>query len=619
MLWAFAPIGPPVPWGRTTCAALVALVCLWAFKLYSTWGAWGNLTVDSGHEMYIPALLAQGKTLYLDTWFTFGPASAYFNSYLFRIFGAHLNVLYWAGAMAALGSAVLLYLTGMRLSAWRVGWAAGAVLLLEAFQPTLFCFPLPYSFAAAYGCLVGCSFLWLATHITPSSGRGWIFAGGSIAALALLLKPEFGTASYAILTGLIALRGLTNRSWNSVAKDAAAMLPGVVACVLVILWMVSLAGVAFITHENIVSWPSTYFMQSYGKMWLESNGFILTVPAFADAFWRLSPLAALGLALYAPLWRRLGPPTLTRWSNWLRTGLVAAVVWVLVRQDAVQGPWLEGWEQALARIFFPKDMVLFVVLAAAAAWLSFLRLPVPLADRPLVAPVVLTYASLTAFRTLMHTLPGDYSIFYNGPVVLAFLWLVCRLLPGAAPRTQGWSPRIRAAAETLVCLACIALVGLYSARIEAPTKEFVPLITERGTVKAYPGKVRGYAAAIRFMKEKAAAGHSVLSLPEDTSLYFLAGTPCPVRVYAFTPGVISPGKMVRDTIAQIEAGPVRYLLWSNRTFPEYKVPVFGKDFSQDLGDHLRANYREVGPVIAPETDWEWSAVVWERKPGVAGP
>ncbi len=109
-------------WNLTTYVALLMLVVLWAVKVYSTWAAWGNLTIDSGHEMYIPALLAQGKVLYRDVWFPYGPAAPYFNSYLFRLFGVKLNVLYWAGSLSALGSAIFLYLAGMRLSAWHVGW-----------------------------------------------------------------------------------------------------------------------------------------------------------------------------------------------------------------------------------------------------------------------------------------------------------------------------------------------------------------------------------------------------------------------------------------------------------------------------------------------------------------
>src|SRR6202171_2328213 len=127
-LFAAMP-GPKVLWSRVTFAALFILVAVWATLMHATWARWGNPTVDSGHEMYVPALLSAGKMLYRDVWFMFGPAAPYFNSYLFRLFGVHLNVLYWAGSLAALGSAIFLYLTGMRLSSWLIGWTAGAGVL----------------------------------------------------------------------------------------------------------------------------------------------------------------------------------------------------------------------------------------------------------------------------------------------------------------------------------------------------------------------------------------------------------------------------------------------------------------------------------------------------------
>jgi hypothetical protein len=40
-----------------------------------TWGAWGNLTIDSSHEMYVPAMLAEGKQLYRDIFLSHWDAS----------------------------------------------------------------------------------------------------------------------------------------------------------------------------------------------------------------------------------------------------------------------------------------------------------------------------------------------------------------------------------------------------------------------------------------------------------------------------------------------------------------------------------------------------------------
>jgi len=595
-----------VPWNSTTYGALVVLVVLWATKVYTTWAAWGNLTIDSGHEMYVPALLAEGKMLYRDVWFLYGPVAPYFNSYLFRLLGMHLNVLYWAGSLSALGSAIFLYLSGMRLSSWLVGWTAGAVVLMEAFQPTLFCFPLPYGFAAVYGCLVGCLFLWIVINASTSREWPWMLAAGMAAAVALLIKLEFGIACYGTLALLIAVRSFLQRSWRPLAKDIVAILPGIAICGLVIRWMVSIAGAEFITQENFMSWPTSYFMKAYGKVWLELTGFTVTSSAFHEAMFRAIPLAVALLVSCCVLWWKRSDSR----SMLLRVVLVLSVFVYFIKDIYMNVLPPQQLESTLSTVFFPQDMVLYVVVATFVVWGCFWRLGAAAAVRNPSLPLLLTFSSLLAFRILMKMSPGGYPIYYNGPVVLSFLLLLCLIIP-----RSGRSRRFVFLAELVICLGCLAPVTLHAVAFEAEAKNFVPLMTERGTIRVSKHLAENYRAAIQFMKQKASLGQSVLSIPEDTSLYFLSGTHCPTRVFLFTPGVLVPGKMTDDIMREIDRKHVSYLLWSNRTFPEYGAPLFGKDFDQDFGDYLKSRYRPVAPLI-PNTGnyWQWTAVVWERKP-----
>jgi hypothetical protein len=72
--------------------------------------------------------------------------------------------------------------------------------------------------------------------------------------------------------------------------------------------------------------------------------------------------------------------------------------------------------------------------------------------------------------------------------------------------------------------------------------------------------------------------------------------------------------MTDEMIREIDRKPVDYLLWSNRTFKEFGVPVFGEDFDREVGDYLKSHYRSVGPLIpGANDDQEWTAVVWARK------
>ena len=586
--------GPPVPWNVTTICGLISLVLIWAAWFFGTWAHWGNLGADCGREMYVAAVLSEGKTLYRDVWFNFGPAAPYFNSFLFRVFGVHLNVLYWAGSLSALGSATFLFLAGMRLSAPLAGWTAAAVLLCEAFAPSLFSFPLPYSFAAVYGCLITCLFIWLAVRASTSTSRGWIFAAAWATAIAILLKPEFGASCSIALVLLIAARAFHRQSWKPIPRDLLAILPAALACGLVIAWMISLKGFEFLTQENLQSWPTSYFMKRYGKVWFAFTGFSLTRSALTDAMLRMFVFVAFvqGLQLF---------------NNWGRAARRSALLRIVLFLGSVAylASYLD-WKEALRWIGFPQDMVVFIAVAAVAAWWFFLRMPNE--NRNPSVPLLLTVSALIAIRILLKTLPFSYPIYFNGPLVLSFFVLL-----GPFFSQTSHHLRVPFRGDLLLCCACLSVTLLHSRHADTPTDAVVPVTTERGAIKVSPSRAEQYRAAIEFMREKNARGEYVMSIPEDTSLYFLSATHCPTRVFAFTPGMVAPGKMTDELIQEVESKNVRYLIWSNRIYWEYEVPRFGVDFDQTFGNYLRSHYHSVGPLSpTPVKLGEWNAYIWER-------
>jgi hypothetical protein len=585
----------PQRWGTATIIGAASLALIWALLFALTWAHWGNISVDNGREMYVPWELTQGKTLYRDIWYPYTPGGPYLNSLLFRLLGARLSVLYWAGSLSALGCTFLLYLTGMRLSSWLAGWTAAAVVLAQAFVPDLFCFPLPYSFGAVYGALATCLFLWIAVHATRDSNRLWVFAAAIAAAAALAFKPEVGAGCYAALAVLIALRGCQARSVSSVRLDLLSILPGIALSLAMIAWMVSLRGVEFITQANIMSWPSNYFMKEYGVKWLRFTGFALDQNAFLRA--GAGIVAVVAYMILRRFFKRCG-------LGWRTFGVGLATTTVLVAIALWGG---HAGDVAVRSLVIPPAMVLLVIIATPVAAIAAWRKRWSPYSVGIV--VLCSGAAGVAIRMLVGMRTEIYPIYYNGPVILAFLLLIEVILFGTFPRvSSALRPGRWPVYLAVLAVACIPVAETFVGKWKTTA-----LKTDRGLIYLSPVMARQYADAIDFMKRAASLGRYTLSVPEDTGLYFLSGTHCPTRIFAFTPGLVAPEEMDTE-IRDVDRAPVQYLIWSNRSFPEYGAPEFGTDFDKPLGNYFRSHFRPLRKLLGSTPVTEWSATIWERLP-----
>jgi hypothetical protein len=584
--------------------ALLSILLIWLWRMYSTWATWGSPSVDCGREVYVPAMLAKGRTLYKDIYYLYFPAAPYFNSFLYRLFGIHLEVTYIAGSLAALGSAVFFYLSGIKLGSKLAGWVTAVVVVMQAFQEGIFNFPFPYSYASVYGCFTSSLFLWLLLSACESVCTVWIFSLGFTAAAAMLLKMEFGCACYAALGLFVLQRAATQRSWSRLFKDLAAVLPGIAICGAVFLWMISLRGINFLFQENLAALPTSYFMRTYGKVWLAWCGLTLNTQAFVEAGKRAAAFAA-GLLMVCAIffWKAKGSRRFL-----LLGGLLLAMVLLNLRT-----PYLD-LDTVLRNFFFPSEMVVYAFLAAPAAWFLFWRQG--RSSRLATFALLSSFAGLLAIRILLKNEPSGYPIYYNGPAILSFLLLMFLGIGSVVSSVRGqlWS-------KVILSAACLLTVGYHSFYLmTVPKTTLSPLKTARGSIWLSHANAENYAAALQFIKEKTTRGETVLAVPEDTGLYFLAGIEAPTRVFSFTPGIVAPGVMTENILHQLESKPPDYLLWSNRIFPEYQAMVFGKDFDRPLGDFLKAHYHRLG-LLPPHSGSysDWQVAVWERNPAVRVP
>jgi hypothetical protein len=395
--------------GPAGLISIGALCCLWLGLVTFGWARWGDVTIDSGRDLYVATALVEGRMLYRDVWYLYGPGAPYFNSLLFWIFGTHINVVYIAGALAGLATALTLFLCALYFASLPVAFAIGYIVLIQSFGPGIFNYPLPYSYASVYDSVAACLFLLCAIRVAFDPTKTNLIWAGICSAVALVMKLEFGFACFVVLMVLQIGLVLRQRSCRAAFGNLLAVMPAVLICVVVVAWMLSIGGVSFITQENFMSWPTSYFMKNYGQFWLRFTGYHLSLPQLLKGL-----ILTVGFVAFWVGFRFWLLSAVRKLS--LRTAAIAIALAAGAVAFWIARP--ERLNDDIAKLVFPRQMVFIVGLAIPLSAFRFWHSRWSAKNFAIL--VVMSFGPLLAFRTLLRMLPQGYAIFYNGPVLLAF-------------------------------------------------------------------------------------------------------------------------------------------------------------------------------------------------------
>jgi hypothetical protein len=584
---------------RAALTALAAILLAWVGLFWGTWAHWGDVVIDTGREVYVPGLLAEGKTLYKDVWYLYGPLAPYFNSLLFQFFGTRLETTYWAGSLSALASAILLLQAGFRAGYLPAGLTGGLLILVQGFVPSLFSFPLPYSFAAVYGCLVSCAFLWVAQNAAEETGSAWFFVASWLATIGLLLKMEYGTALYGGAFMLVAVRFIRDRRLRRLAHDVALLVPGFVVVLVVVRWMIQLRGLDFLLQQNLMSWPSSYFMRTYGDTWLRLT---MSGGEGIDVIYLLLFMLAFGVFWFSIRRIRIAARENNARSLLLPIVTASACVFLVWNAGVVSVGKIPIW------FVFPKFAPLVVAAGVCCCLYSWFKVR---RQVTLQAALAGTFSFLLCLRLLNGTRPFYYSVYYDGPLIVCLIPMIAWVI---TPQGANWKVDFRQSqtflGALLIFLVISTLAPMYSWN---RTAELIQ--TPRGNIFVPPEQAKGFREALDFIARQSRVGQSVMVVPEDTMLYFLSGTTAPARVFSMVPGTLAPGEMTDEFLDEVKRAAVSDIIWSNRTFTEYGAANFGVDFDQPVGDYIHENFEVAGRLPAVVADGEWQATIWHRKRG----
>ncbi len=566
----------PYDFRRVGWLAQIAITLTFLGLTFATWAHWGNVRIDCGREIYVPASIIQGKMLYRDLWYLYGPLAPYTTALLFVIFGVHLSVLYGLGLSITLAFALLSFSLSRRFLPPFAAFLISFVFLIQGFHPTLFNYVLPYSYAATLGSLLSLACLYfLVRDILAERGPNILLAGLN-AGLALLCKQEFGVACYLVLLFVLVIRTRIEHSMKWCVQRTVALLPGMLICFAIYGWFILKTSTRFILMENFQQIPGSFFMRTFGSKWLVDTGL--------GFHWSVILLSLASALFFATSWLFL--------AKAMRSFLV--LLWLLFALSILcVVAWFLGftWTDVprmplIRELVFPHGMAWLVSLLLVWKLLEYLRGHSK--ESSLALAVVAFFALASGARILFRVSYTGYAIYYNAFFflpALIFLWkAIQRLLRDLPLKRQN---RIF---NALLLVQGIALT-LYL--IPHPGQLPARLSTPLGTIFTYPSEADLYPKIISFIQEEKKRGKRVLILPEETLLYTLSGTEAPTRWYQLTPGILDP-QQEELYIQQTDRSEIDFILLSNRSSIEYGVPFFGLDYDRKVYRWIEQNYEVVG-------------------------
>jgi hypothetical protein len=589
-----------------TGVARAIIVAVAGAMAWYTWGHWGDFQIDCGREIYVPAAILQGKLLYRDIWYMYGMLAPYVQALLFHIFGISLTVLFIFGLALTIGSALLVFEIARQFDlGLPVSLLPSLFFLSEAFYPFTFNFVFPYSYAAALATFLGLACLYFVVRHALGMRPIHLGIAALFGALAILTKQEFGLACLFLLAFEVVASYFIRRSARQLGQNLAICFAGLLPAMVGYGWFTWKLSAKLIFFDNWIATPGTYQMRTFGKYTMARTGFRFVPQEMISA----AALALLSLALwYGIAYANVLAIKGRRQSRiiLLAVALDILVITLLIFQ-VMKFSTLASFY--VAQLTFPQGLFFLGLYFVIQALWKLCRSPKP--GLALPDAVLGIYATLSSFRVLMDLYPSPYkySVFFNVPLYLIFTILIARLV-----RWAGRSLDLRNRNALVNCLLCSA-AGLYFVAI-LPDRRYLPtpVKTDIGTFYTKRDVAILLPQIISFMKTHTRNGRDILVIPDPPSFYVYAGMQSPTRWYSLVPGVVDP-EHEQDFINEVTANDVRYVLLSNRAFPECGVGTFGSGYNAVLYQWLTKNFRRVekfGPLPIGFPD-SYVLNVYERK------
>jgi len=566
------------------------------------WRRWADLMVDYGNQLYIPWQITEGQVLYKDLFYVFGPLSPYLHAGIFHLFGP--GAVYLIGFNLAITACLTVMIYRIFL---RHGGPLTATLTALTFltvhalgQHKLvgnYNFIQPYSYDLTHGIFLSFLAIQIFSLYTQEPKTRRLMALGFVLGGVLLTKIEIIVALFpAMALGLILFFRSRNLPFSSWCKNILwVTAAGLVPFGLFVIYFSFHMPLSEALHNLILPWILAmntklhglpYVQILKGTFWLENSLWRIVTYTFV-LFIIVATLTGINIKL-----NQLGKNNF--WSLFLLCSMMVALILLFFKTI----PW---------KLFLVPLPVLMIFLLLVIIWnIKSHFQPGEKLNRNLFLLVLTVFAFLLLFKIFFRVVVFHYGFALSLPASLLAIYLIVNVFPHIFKRYVNPDRFYRYSAGVLI----VCYIGALNfdsyrhfSRKTFPVGEGHDLVydfhPESGISKETP-YVKGMMLkfSLEFITKNIEPDATLVAIPDAMMVNYLSRHRDSAKGFLLNPMTWVLFNEGRGYLDDLKAHPPRYIMLIDRSFPEFNMSFFGKDYGEDIYNWIQQEFvlfKQIGP------------------------
>jgi hypothetical protein len=580
------------------------------YLLRSTWMRWGDLIIDTSRELYLPVQILEGKILYRDIYYEYGPFPPYFMAAVYNIFGIHINSLIGAGIAITASMCFFIY----KVSRFFLERTISCLVVLNFlfvfafgnYQPGnegIFNFILPYSSASTFFILFVIIALFFFLKFISRGRKKYLWLWSIFSVLNCFVRPDmFSAVWFAFFAALLVFTLKQRAGFKLLWYPFGTILAAALGYFLFFAVTGGFDGFKESVINTVRFWTSGKYIFAIKMAGLDNiPGNILMI--FKSLFLYCWVIFLLGL----------GSIGITSFFRKEKNSLFPAAAGISLILFAFLFSCLHmniSVQYRCLSLLLPLGALLFFIASLRYDFHD------QRFKKNIARFVLFSIALSLILRIFFLTVPYSFAFFILDAGLICFYIIFYDLVKDfLTAKVKSFSRRI-----FLFIFCCYFLFLMmpywavsyanYSARKEK-------ISTGRGTIYwGDPGGTKMFRETVAYLKENTPANAKVVVVPEGASINFFSGRRNHLKYSYFTPVAIwTIGE--EKIIASFKAAPADYIVLIFRPTREAGAgsASFGIDYARKLYAWIRANYKlikQFGPFPFTQRTFTISTAIFKK-------